>query len=125
MSALKCSIVAALGFAWATGAFSAAGNAANHWTEARIPGTSEDALTLGRDLDGDGDPDEITIRLEVIEVTEEVYPGEFVKFWVFAPEGQGMTRVRSPKLRRAHILKYNMVFLCRFYAHNPAVHSNI
>ena len=58
MSGLKTCLSAAIGFAWATGAFSSAGNAANHWIETRIPGTSEDAMTLGRDLDGDGDPDE-------------------------------------------------------------------
>ena len=35
----------------------------------------------------------------MIELTEEVYPGEFVKFWVFAPEGKGMTPVaRVPSL---------------------------
>ena len=42
---------------------------------------------LGRDLDGDGDPDEIHFHLEVVEIQEEVYPGEFVTFWVFAPLG--------------------------------------
>ncbi len=78
MSALKRSIVAALGFASVIAASSSVANADAHWTEPRIPGASEQALVLGRDLDGDGDPDEITIRLEVIEVTEEVYPGEFV-----------------------------------------------
>ncbi len=72
--------------------------AAKQWAEPVIPGTSEQALDLGRDLDGDGDPDEVTIRLEVIEVTEEVYPGEFVTFWVFAPEGRGMTpTARAPR----------------------------
>ena len=45
----------------------------------------EQALVLGRDLDGDGDPDEITIRLEVIEVTEEVYPGEIRKILGIRP----------------------------------------
>ena len=35
-------------------------------TEPRIPGTSETAITLGRDLDGDGDPDEVKINLEVL-----------------------------------------------------------
>ena len=97
MSGLKIYLSAAVGFAWVIGAFLPAVNASDHWKEARIPGTSEDAMMLGRDLDGDGDPDEITIRLEVIEVTEEVYPGELVQFWVFAPEGQGMTPVaRAP-----------------------------
>jgi len=36
-------------------------SAADHWSEARIPGTSDQPVTLGRDLDGDNDPDEITI----------------------------------------------------------------
>ena len=83
-------------------AFPSAGHAGEHWTEVRLPGVSQQAITLGRDLDGDGDPDEVDIRLEVIEVQEEVYPGEFVTFWVFAPEGQGMTpeaRAPSPTIR--------------------------
>jgi len=78
------------------------GVSAQQWTEPTIPGTSETAVILGRDLDGDGDPDEVTINLEVIEVQEEVYPGEFVTFWVFAPEGKGMVtaaRVPSPTIR--------------------------
>src|SRR4051812_16134897 len=51
--------------------------------QARIPGADAQAVELGRDLDGDGDADEIHIRLEVAEIQEEVYPGEFVTFWVF------------------------------------------
>ena len=54
---------------------------------APIPGADEGAVVLGRDLDGDGDPDEIHFHLEVVEIQEEVYPGEFVTFWVFAPLG--------------------------------------
>ena len=83
MSVLKFHIAVVLGYALVIVAASTVVNADTHWTESRIPGTSEQALVLGRDLDGDGDPDEITIRLEVIEATEEVYPGEYVKFWVF------------------------------------------
>ncbi len=50
-------LIAALGFAWLlVGAPSTAG-ASNHWSGAPIPGTSETALVLVRDLDGDGDPD--------------------------------------------------------------------
>ncbi len=78
------------------------GVSAQQWIEPTIPGTSETAVILGRDLDADGDPDEVTINLEVIEVQEEVYPGEFVTFWVFAPEGKGMVtaaRVPSPTIR--------------------------
>ena len=69
---------------------------------APIPGADERAVQLGRDLDGDGDPDEIHFHLEVVEVQEEVFPGEFVTFWVFAPMGTAMTspaRLPSPTLR--------------------------
>ena len=44
-------------------------------SEPRVADASPSAVTLGRDLDGDGDADEVHIRLEVIEVREEVYPG--------------------------------------------------
>jgi FtsP/CotA-like multicopper oxidase with cupredoxin domain/Cu/Ag efflux protein CusF len=67
-----------------------------------IPGAAADAVVLGRDLDGDGDADEITIRLEVDEIQQEVYPGKFVTFWVFAPPGDGMVslaRAPSPTIR--------------------------
>jgi FtsP/CotA-like multicopper oxidase with cupredoxin domain len=67
-----------------------------------IPGADENAVQLVRDIDGDGDPDEIHFHLEVIEIQEEVYPGEFVTFWVFAPLGTAMTspaRLPSPTLR--------------------------
>ncbi len=90
------------GIAWLLAATPSPVEAAKGWQEPRIPGTSENAVTLGRDLDGDGDPDEVDIRLEVIEVQEEVYPGEVVTFWVFAPEGAGMTtvaRAPSPTIR--------------------------
>jgi FtsP/CotA-like multicopper oxidase with cupredoxin domain/Cu/Ag efflux protein CusF len=67
-----------------------------------IPGADEGAVQLIRDLDGDGDPDEVHFHLEVVEIQEEVYPGEFVTFWVFAPRGTAMTtpaRLPSPTLR--------------------------
>jgi len=67
-----------------------------------VPGADERAVQLGRDLDGDGDADEIHFHLEVVEVQEEVYPGEFVTFWVFAPVGTEMSspaRLPSPTLR--------------------------
>ena len=35
---------------------------------APIPGADEKAVVLGRDLDGDGDPDEIHFHLEVVEI---------------------------------------------------------
>ncbi len=85
---LNAYVGGAFALGWLMVVFSPSGNAAGHWQEARIPGTSENAITLGRDLDGDGDPDEVNIRLEVIEVQEEVFPGEKETFWVFAPEGE-------------------------------------
>ena len=132
MSALKRHIAAALGFALVIAAYSPVANADTHWTEARIPGASEQALILGRDLDGDGDPVEITIRLEVIEVTEEVYPGEYVKFWVFAPEGRGMTpvaRVPSPTIRveqgdRVRIILNNTHYFPHTIHPHGTIHPN-
>ena len=65
-------------------------------------GLTADAVEKGRDLDGDGDPDEIHIRLEVAElngaspntsdpVTQyEIAPGIQPGMWVFAPKFVGM-----------------------------------
>jgi manganese oxidase len=86
---------------------------------APIPGADPRAVQLGRDLDGDGDPDEIHFHLEVVEIQEEVYPGEFVNFWVFAPVGRDMSspaRLPSPTLRveegdRVAITLYNTHYL--------------
>jgi FtsP/CotA-like multicopper oxidase with cupredoxin domain/Cu/Ag efflux protein CusF len=75
---------------------------AGRWREPPIPCATQRAVMLGRDLDGDGDPDEIDIHLEVDEIQEEVYPGQFETFWVFAPEGKGMcspARLPSPTIR--------------------------
>ncbi len=129
MSLLKGILPLALGVAWMIAVLSAPANGAEHWTEVAIPGTSENAVSLGRDLDGDGDPDEITIRLEVIEVEEEVYPGEFTTFWVFAPEGRGMTpmaRVPSPTIRveqgdRVRIILKNT----HYFPHTIHLHGTI
>ncbi len=44
MSGLKIYLSAAVGFAWVIGAFPCAVSASDHWQEARIPGTSEDAM---------------------------------------------------------------------------------
>ena len=122
-------LFAVFGFAWLVVGAPSTGGASDHWSEAPIPGTSETALVLGRDLDGDGDPDEITIRLEVIEVREEVYPGEFVTFWVFAPEGKGMipvARVPSPTIRveegdRVRIVLSNT----HYFPHTIHLHGTI
>ena len=61
-----------------------------------------EAITLGRDLDGDGDADEVHIRLEVVEMEQEIWPGELLNFWVFAPISKGMisnARAPSPTIR--------------------------
>jgi FtsP/CotA-like multicopper oxidase with cupredoxin domain/Cu/Ag efflux protein CusF len=69
---------------------------------APLPGADPDAVELGQDLDGDGDADVIHIHLEVIEIQEQVYPGEYVTFWVFAPLGTANgapARLPSPTIR--------------------------
>ena len=66
---------ATLGLGLLAALFPIPGHGAQPFQDAPIPRASRSAVTLGRDLDGAGDPDEITIRVEVIEVTEEVYPG--------------------------------------------------
>lgn len=83
-------------------AIAAAPAGARVFTHSPIPGAAPDAITFGADRDGDGDPDEVHIRLEVAEIMEEVYPGEFMAFWVFAPLGTGMVslgRLPSPTIR--------------------------
>ncbi len=65
-------------------------------------GLAVGAVEKGRDLDGDGDPDEIHIRLEVVELNGgsalvsgpvtgyEIAPGIQPGLWVFAPKLVGM-----------------------------------
>jgi hypothetical protein len=67
-------------------------------------GLTPDAIEKGDDLDGDGDPDVIHIRLELVElngasgesdqaVTQyEIAPGIKPGLWVFAPKLAGMAR---------------------------------
>ena len=64
---------------------------------------SEDALIKGDDLDNDGDPDIIHIKLEVIELngstpdretlaaTYDIAPGIQPGLWIFAPKSRGMS----------------------------------
>jgi plastocyanin len=63
---------------------------------------ARDAVVKGKDLDGDGDPDEIHIKLEVAELNGfspdlpdpsldyAIAPGIRPGLWVFAPKTQGM-----------------------------------
>lgn len=104
-------------------------------------GLAADAVEKGRDLDGDGDPDEIHIRLEVAElnggsaitqgpVTQyEIAPGIRPGMWVFAPKLVGMAvenfesnqarpslRLPSPAIRieqgdRVHITVENTHYM--------------
>lgn len=80
-------------------------------------GLAPDAVVKGEDVDGDGDPDVITIRLEIVGLNEgknplttfEIAPGIAPPFWVFAPKSTGMAtegmsaaqlmRMPSPAIR--------------------------
>jgi hypothetical protein len=78
-------------------------------------GLAADAVEKGRDLDGDGDPDEIHIRLEVAELNGgsaltrgpvthyEIAPGISPGLWVFAPKlvGMAVENLESGKARPA------------------------
>lgn len=62
-----------------------------------------DAVTMQNDMDNDGDPDQITIKLEIMELngrspdfpgvvsTFDVAPGIQPNFWVFAPKSRDMS----------------------------------
>lgn len=68
-----------------------------------------DTLTKSNDVDGDGDPDEIHIRLEVLELngsssdfdkpvtTYDIAPGIQPGFWTFVPKGRGMSNKNAIK----------------------------
>ncbi|MFZ5653085.1 MAG: multicopper oxidase domain-containing protein [Pseudomonadota bacterium] len=78
-------------------------------------GLTPDALVKGRDLDGDGDPDEVAIRLEVMELngaspdlpvpvtTYDIAPGIQPGMWVFTPKSFGMS-TESFESRKANPL---------------------
>ena len=84
----------------------------------RIPGAADNAVEL-TDMDAEGNYRTVHFRLEVAEVQEEVYPGEFVTFWVYAPLGSTMGlpgRLPSPTLRvqqgdRVKVTLYNTHYL--------------
>jgi manganese oxidase len=76
-----------------------------------------DAITMSDDVDGDGDPDKIIIKLEVVELngrspdvkspitTFDIAPGLQPTFWVYAPKTRDMSTlsiyepVANPLLR--------------------------
>ena len=80
-------------------------------------GLTPDAVEKGRDLDGDGDPDEIHIRLEVVELNGgspessepsaqfAIAPGITPGFWVFAPKMFGMATENFESVKARAMLR--------------------
>lgn len=80
-------------------------------------GLTPDAVEKGRDLDGDGDPDEIHIRLEVAELNGgspdlkipatqfAIAPGIKPGFWVFVPKMFGMATENFASLKARSMLR--------------------
>ncbi len=80
-------------------------------------GLAPDAVEKGRDLDGDGDPDEIHIRLEVAELNGgspelqtpttqfSIAPGIKPGLWVFAPKTLGMSTENFVSLKARALLR--------------------
>lgn len=76
-----------------------------------------DTLIKTNDLDGDGDPDEIHIRLEVIELngfspdlkdpvtTYKIAPGINPGFWTFAPKSRGMSNESFASVKANPLLR--------------------
>ncbi|MFP6682762.1 MAG: multicopper oxidase domain-containing protein [Gammaproteobacteria bacterium] len=76
-----------------------------------------DAVEKSDDRDGDGDPDVIEIRLEVMELNGkspdslavvpqfEIGPGITPGFWVFAPKTRGMTTINFESLLANRIVR--------------------
>jgi manganese oxidase len=80
-------------------------------------GLTPDAVVKGRDLDGDGDPDEIHIRLEVVELNGSspdldvpiaqysIAPGIMPGFWVFVPKTFGMATENFESIKARAMLR--------------------
>lgn len=80
-------------------------------------GLTPDAVEKGRDLDGDGDPDEIHIRLEVAELNGgspellqpvsqfAIAPGITPGFWVFVPKRFGMDTENFESMKARDLLR--------------------
>jgi len=78
---------------------------------------SDDAVVKTNDRDGDGDPDDIVIRVEVAELNGrspdgkefvpgfEIAPGIKPGAWVFAPKSRGMSTVNRDDLSANHLLR--------------------
>lgn len=80
-------------------------------------GLAPDTVVMGEDKDGDGDPDVVTIRLEVAELNgrspdmPELIPAYFIApgiqpgLWVFAPKVHGMATKNSDSLEANDLLR--------------------
>ncbi|MBI3756496.1 MAG: multicopper oxidase domain-containing protein [Deltaproteobacteria bacterium] len=80
-------------------------------------GLAPDAVVMGEDTDGDGDPDVITIKLEVVELNghspdmAEPFPTFFIApgiqpgLWVFAPKVHGMATKNADSLEANDLLR--------------------
>ncbi len=80
-------------------------------------GLSPDAVIKTDDLDGDGDPDRIVIKLEVIELngrspdfegvipTFDIAPGVQPGAWVFAPKTSGMSTENFESIKAQSLLR--------------------
>lgn len=78
---------------------------------------SSDSLIKKNDLDGDGDPDEIHIKLEVIELngfspdlktpitSYDIAPGIQPGFWAFAPKSRGMSTESFASIKANTLLR--------------------
>lgn len=78
---------------------------------------SDDSVVKTNDIDGDGDPDDIVIRIEVAELNGrspdeegfvpgfEIAPGVNPGAWVFAPKSRGMATVNREDLRANRLLR--------------------
>ncbi len=101
---------------WAVAAFVRGTNRVSTDTLSRS-GLTSDAVVKGADLDGDGDPDEIHIRLEVAELNGAspesrelmtqfaIAPGIRPGFWVFAPKLAGMATENFESLQARDMLR--------------------
>jgi hypothetical protein len=80
-------------------------------------GLTPDTVVKGADLDGDGDPDEIHIRLEVAELNGgspetsdpvaqyELAPGIMPGLWVFTPKYAGMSTENFESVKARKLLR--------------------
>jgi hypothetical protein len=101
---------------WAVAAFVKGTNNVSMDTLMRA-GLAPDAVVMGEDKDGDGDPDVITIKLEVVELngrspdipeplpTYFIAPGIQPGLWVFAPKIHGMATKNADSIEANELLR--------------------